>query len=232
LYSYEVMVSRDKFVRAGLRASYVSRGLDVSSLVFGDELATGSGGSTSDLINQKVRYLDLAAGVLYYSKKYWVGGAIDHINRPNHSLIPNTETRLPAKYSLHGGYVIPAKKSVKGIPQATVTLAANYKAQQKWDQVDIGAYYTQEPLFFGLWYRGIPLLKAYQPGYSNNDAVAFLVGYKTRDFRVGYSYDFTISRLSTNTGGAHEIAIVWEYATEQKRKKKKKQKFLVPCAKF
>ena len=66
----------------------------------------------------------------------------------------------------------------------------------------------------------------------NNDAIAVLVGLSIpdRNFRIGYSYDVSISRLAANTGGAHEISIIYEAAS--RKKKRRSRRFLVPCAKF
>ena len=45
--------------------------------------------------------------------------------------------------------------------------------------------------------------------------------------RAGYSYDFTISRLVTNTGGAHEVSLIYKFDIEQKKKFKP-----IPCPEF
>lgn len=234
LYSYEVQLSRKYAARAGIRAGYVWRGIDYSRLVFGDQLARGGSSSvnTTEFLNDKSRYLDFGAGGLVYSERSWLGVAFDRLNQPNQSLIPNMEAKLPMKYSVHLGKNIPLKKDVRGRAATTLTVTALYKAQEKWDQLDVGAYYSQKPMIFGIWYRGIPFLKAYQPGYANNDAVILMAGYEHNSLRVGYSYDITISRLATNTAGSHEVTITWEYATEQRRKQRRKKNFLVPCAKF
>ena len=76
----------------------------------------------------------------------------------------------------------------------------------------------------GLWYRGLPIIGQDPRG----DAVAFLVGYKMDDIRVGYSYDFTISNLVSSTGGAHEISMVFEFSTTRQKKKRR----MIPCPEF
>ncbi|MFT4757007.1 MAG: hypothetical protein ACI91R_001657 [Vicingaceae bacterium] len=82
----------------------------------------------------------------------------------------------------------------------------------------------------------MPLIKKYEDDLrtvpQNNDAVIILVGYSVpdRNIRIGYSYDVTVSRLATNTAGAHEISMVYEIAS--KKKKQRSRKFIVPCAKF
>ena len=55
-----------------------------------------------------------------------------------------------------------------------------------------------------------------------------LVGYKIEQFSVGYSYDFTINKLLTSTGGAHEIALIYEFTN----KRKKRKRHMIPCPEF
>jgi type IX secretion system PorP/SprF family membrane protein len=230
-YSYGLNITRKHTVRFGIRAARVTRDIDFSSLVFGDQLVTGSETTSHTFTYSKASDLDFSSGLIFFTKKYWIGTSFDHLNRPFQSLI-NQDTKLPIKGSLHGGYVFPVQKNAKKA-LSTLTLSANYKFQEKWDQLDMGAYFTIEPLVFGIWYRGIPFLKSYKPGYPNNDAVIAMLGIKLNDMlHVGYSYDYTISRLANNnSGGSHEISLIYEYATKQKKLSHKKN-FIVPCSKF
>jgi hypothetical protein len=99
--------------------------------------------------------------------------------------------------------------------------------------LDLGFYYTYQPLVIGAWYRGIPGLKGYEPGYGNNDAIIALIGFRNKQgFRFGYSYDLTISRLISNTAGSHEISLSYEWASPNAKPVRNRRRFLVPCAKF
>ena len=108
-------------------------------------------------------------------------------------------------------------------------MAFNYRGQKEFDQFDIGCYYSQNSFNLGLWYRGIPGLKAYKPGYSNNDEVAVIIGFQTKKMNIGYSYDITISKLYQISNGAHEITISYHICSPPK---KKKYGLLLPCPKF
>lgn len=232
LYSYHLAVTRFLNINAGMRFGYNQRDIDFNRLTFGDQLLRNDGSATNEtfLVN-KISYLDIASGIILYAKRFWVGTAFNHINQPNQSFT-GTKTPLPMKYSVHGGYNIPLKKDAKGNPISNVTVAANYKAQQKWDQLDLGAYFKRSPVVLGMWYRGIPILKSYQPGYLNNDAVICLAGFDFDDYGIsfGYSYDITISRLIKNTAGSHELSLIYEFVTPDY--KKSKRKFVIPCTKF
>ena len=137
------------------------------------------------------------------------------------------------KFSAHAGYNFPVKTHVSGEVTSSITIAANYKAELKWDQLDLGFYYTHKPLVLGAWYRGITGLKSYERGYLNNDAVIVLIGFRNNQgFKMGYSYDLTISRLISNTAGSHEISVTYEWNNPKKQRVRNRRRFLVPCAKF
>lgn len=239
MYSYTIQLDRRHAIKPGIQLSYTMRDIDFSKLEFGDQLIRGGGVSTSEPNTARASYMDVSSGLVFYSTNYWVGAAFHHLNKPNQSLLNKSdkslmggESYLPRKLSIHAGYNIPVKKKVNHEVLSSITIAANYKAEQKWDQLDLGFYFTISPIVFGVWYRGIPLIKAYQPGYMNNDAAILLVGYETNGFRIGYSYDVTISRLISNTGGSHEISLTYEFASPESQRKRNNRRFLVPCAKF
>lgn len=229
LYAYRFQLKDKVWVQPGIKFNYVRTGLDYSDLVFNDQLYT-DGVTTESFALENTSYLDLATGVLLYNEKFWGGLSFNHINQPNQSLT-NNESPLYLKFSAHGGYKYILVDGEKRNTAKYFNVAFHYKAQNKFDQLDLGLYYTQEPFVFGIWYRGLPLIKSYE-GALNNDAVAIILGYSFVDLNmsVGYSYDATISRLAANSYGSHEISLIYEIAT--KKKKRRKAKFFAPCAKF
>ena len=52
----------------------------------------------------------------------------------------------------------------------------------------------------GLWVRH---------NFGNPDAMIVLLGFQQKNYKIGYSFDYTISRLTAKTGGAHEISVAW-----------------------
>ncbi len=229
-YAYEIELKRKVFLRPALQFGYVNHAVDHSSLVFSDQLARGGAGSTYDHLNgQSISYADMGTGLLLFTPKFWIGFAIHHLNRPNQSLLMG-EAIVPQKFSAHGGYRLTVKHPVIRKHEQNFVFAFNYKAQGKYDQLDVGVYFEREPFFTGLWYRGLPI-KAYQPGMMNNDAIAVLLGVIVNDLRIGYSYDLTVSRLARHSGGAHELTL--GYGLQQKnRKRSVSRRRIVPCAKF
>ncbi len=232
LYSYDIVFNRKLRAKLGLRASYNQRVLDVTKLVFTDQLLrNGALTSTENISSLKVGYFDFSFGGLLYGYDFWVGAAVDHINSPNESLLGETSL-VPIKGSFQAGKNFSLQKNMKHKDVKKITAAFNYKFQGEYDQFDIGAYYTQFPIVFGLWYRGLPLFKAYEKGYANNDALVVILGLDMHDFRIGYSYDITMSKLASNTGGSHELTLIYEFASPHKKRKSLSRRFKVPCAKF
>lgn len=227
LYSYYIQLNKKLIIRFGTKFSYTMRNYDPSKLRFNDQIITGSP-ATIESLNEGVSYLNFNAGSILYSEKFWAGFAFDHLNQPNQSLL-NQETKLPIKYSIHGGYkFILDEGDVSGENGTSFTASANYKAQEKWDQLDIGGSVNKNKVSFGIAYRGIPIFKRFKPNYVNHDAIILLLGVQSKKMKIGYSYDITISKLNNNTGGAHEISIIYEHY----KKRKKRKRFFVPCAKF
>ena len=232
-FAYRIKINKYSEFRAGLSFAMTQKRLDYSNLTFNDQLAAGAGsGPSRDALSiEKVNYVDMGLGVLYNSTNYWLGASAKHLNQPNTSMVGNTEA-MPIYASLHGGYryIISARGSGRTKLEEFVSASFLYRHEQKYDQFDIGAYYFKEFLNLGIWYRGLPF-KHYKPGYPNRESIALLVGLEIPDknFRIGYSYDLTVSKLGLNNSkGAHEISMVYEVAQKRKRNKRS----LVSCPKF
>jgi type IX secretion system PorP/SprF family membrane protein len=228
--AYRVKVNKFSEARGGLMVSMAQKKIDNTGLIFNDQLVTGSSTST-DLKAERVNYVDMGAGVLFNSTNYWIGASAKHINEPNASIVGNTEP-MPLYLSIHGGYryIISALGAGKTKLEEYVSMSVHYRKEQKFDQFDIGAYYFKSFLNVGLWYRGLPF-KRYKPGYPNRESIAVLVGLEIPDknFRIGYSYDVTVSKLGiNNTQGAHELSLIYEIA----KKNKRNRRVLVSCPKF
>ncbi|MCC6834868.1 MAG: type IX secretion system membrane protein PorP/SprF, partial [Cytophagales bacterium] len=106
-----------------------------------------------------------------------------------------------------------------------------YRRQGPISQLDFGVNYHIDPVSIGAWYRGKPFEKN-AIGTVNQDALILTLGLYLKDIVVGYSYDFSISELSTTSGGAHEISIVYEFVAKPINRGVKKRNRLIPCPTF
>lgn len=243
-YSYELEITKQLGFRPGFQVAGVMRDINFSKLTFGDQFdpLTGqlNGQPTGENLNtgQKRIFVDLSAGGVFFTRTAWLGVAAHHLNRPNQSLI-NEESTLPIKYSIHGGFKFKMRSGVSGSgvymrnTERSISPAFQYRHQGQFDQMDLGVYATLEPLVLGMWYRGIPF-KAVN-GFINNESIVLLLGFTqlgAKDaINIGYSFDYTISRLGIGSGGAHEFSLVYTFPLRNPRKPPA-DKLVIPCPDF
>lgn len=234
-FAYEVKLGKTYACRFGLQPGVIIKSVQFDKLMFGDQIARGGNAGASSVATvesptQSKAFFDIGAGGLLYNSKYWIGASFFHLNKPNESLYGVEGVILPIRYSVHGGSKFQLNPEEKDPDlRRSVSVVANYRGQAEFDQFDVGVYYTQLGINLGIWYRGIPGLKAYKPGYRNDDAVAAVVGFQQERFSIGYSYDVTISQLFKQTKGAHEVTLSYQFCNP---KKKKVNRVLISCPKF
>lgn len=228
-YSYHFRVTRKIQVRPGMHFYSSTRNIDFYRLVFNDQVSLSGNNPSSIEIPpmKKVSFTDFATSILVYTDRYFAGFVIDHMMRPNQSLVDGI-SEIPVKYTFHGGYKHYLNGHTSSYNEESIFAAFQYRSQGKYDQLEIGAYYTKLPLILGVWFRGIPFFKSYQKGYMNNDAIIINAGFQLRDVKLGYSFDLTVSRLISNTWGSHEVSLIYEFNQNQKMRVKK-NKEIIPC---
>jgi len=229
LYSYDIQVNQDWHIRPGINFKFVYLGLNYGKLIWNHMITAG--GTTPSVTPppfESVADVDFATSVLAYNDRIWAGFTLDHLLAPRQSFYGDWDTKVPLKVSLFGGYQIARRGRLLRSSKynEVLSIAANLNIQDRSAQSNIGLYYYRDPVIFGLWYRGIPFVTS-QAG----DAVIALVGIKTKDLHIGYSYDFTISNLISSTGGSHEISIVYEFITTSIGANRR-QFHAIPCPEF
>ena len=234
MYAYEVKVSRNFFSRIGFGAGMVRRQLDWNRLRFGDQLNEITGpvdpnGNPTVSMEQPPESLsrnifDLSVGVLIYSNRFYLGGSIHHINNPNESFYAVSDginSGLPLRYTIHGGMDIDIGPDNISSPQAFISPNVLYIRQADFSQVNVGAYLGYGKVYGGLWYRH---------SGGNRDAVIGLAGVRHGIFRIGYSYDFTLSGLANqNTGGSHELSVMFDFSQSEKAQRQRKSRRFSDC---
>lgn len=232
LYSFKLQVNKNWMFSPGLSFGYGINGLDRSKLTMGDQLEynnrpiDSSDPDLKALGNQQ--YFDFGAGFVLYNSVYWVGFAVDHLNEPNMSIL-NGVTRLPQKYTVHGGARIPLTGGMRTSSRLSyITPSFIYQSQGGITQFNFGVNYHIDPVFVGLWYRGKPWEETVI-ATVNHDALILQLGMYLDKLTVGYSYDFNISPIATASGGAHEISLMYEFNAKPISRGVKKRNRLIPC---
>lgn len=209
IYSYQLKVNRKFSVRTGVEATFFQKSLDWSKLTFGDMIDDRRGFvyQTGDVPRGGSRSgIDVSAGILGFSDMFFFGFAAHHLSQPDESLIKGA-SKLPMKLTGHAGAIIPLAGGASKYQEKDALISPNilFRQQEKFTQLNMGLYVKKGPLVGGVWYR-------------NKDAFITLVGLQTEAFKIGYSYDLTISKLSIVTGGAHEISMTINFRCKPKRR--------------
>ena len=206
LYAYHGELGRYYSIRAGIQAGYIQKSLDWDKLTFGDMIDPRYGfiydTKETKMVDSRGN-LDISAGLLVYSKKYFGGFAVHHLTQPTEGFVDVSNSRLPMKVTVHVGAVIPLDETdeFKFAPNII------FQRQQDFQQINLGFYLKNGPIYGGLWYR---------QAERNADSFTVLAGVEAGKVRFGYSYDITLSKLSNASGGSHELSMVIQLNCRQK----------------
>lgn len=238
-YSYKVRLNEKWVFSPGIYFAYGSNGIDRSRLQLRDGLEFDGQSIDPELDRLgSQNFFDFSSGAVLYSRKVFLGFSAYHLNKPNISILDQT-SRLPTRINIHGGIRIPLYNGVRTLAKVDyLTPSFVYRIQgPSFQQLDLGLQYHIDPVGIGFWYRGIPIQTDFQGDSQTlqvlqQDAVAFILSLQFNTFQIGYSYDFTISRLQTSTGGSHELSLVYEFVAKLVRRGVKKKNKLIPCPTF
>jgi type IX secretion system PorP/SprF family membrane protein len=214
-YAYKMQLATHVFASAGVQGGYYQRTLDWANLRFEDMIDPQNGFvlPTMDTPpdNARVGVLDLSAGVMvWYDDLLYGGIAVSHLTQPKIGFYSDNDSRLYMKYTIHAGSVIDLKggSSDEG-KELSISPNILYQQQFKYHQLNLGLYLTVGYIVGGLWYR---------MNFENSDALITLVGVRYMNLQVGYSYDWTLSRLGLGAGGAHEVSASWQFPCSEKKR--------------
>lgn len=217
-YSYRLKISGDTYIKSGLELGFVNTSLNWSKLLFGDAIDPGVGpispGGSPFPSSESVpgitskNYLNVGAGLLFYSPKYYIGLGLKNLNTPDISFLSSINTgdqsslALPVRWSLHAGSQIVLRKGNKSVDPTFISTNIMVQRQRDFNQLNLGAYLSVNKFLGGIGYRH---------SFFNGDALITSFGVKKDFFKIMYSFDLTMSQLGLDQGGSHEIGIVLNF---------------------
>lgn len=220
MYAFRLQVGRDLVFNMALQGSFYQKSLDWYRLQFEDQIDPQQGfiNPTSEQPpdNSSVVFPDFAAGVVFGWKGVLHGGvAVHHLLEPNMAFYDQNTNNLPMKITGHFGANINLEGGMDefagdGDPKFYLSPNVLYQQQGQFHQLNAGVYVVRYPLIIGGWFRH---------NFENADAVIALIGLQYEALKIGYSYDMTLSELSGNTGGAHEVSVAWQFSCYEKRRR-------------
>ena len=125
-----------------------------------------------------------------FTKNFYFGVAAHHLNTPNESMIVGNSP-LPMRFTGHMGAEIEIGKRSKYSNSTSIMPNIIYQYQNGFQELNVGTYIKYGAFNVGAWYR-------------NRDAFIMTIGINTGKFKLGYSYDVTVSKLNNGvSGGSH-----------------------------
>ena len=113
---------------------------------------------------------------------------------PNESMIIGT-SRLPMRFTGHAGAEIVLGGKSQYQNKTSIMHNIIYQYKNGFQELSIGTYIKYGVFTAGAW-------------YWNRDAFILSIGIKTGNFKIGYSYDVTVSKLNNGvSGGSHEVSL-------------------------
>lgn len=217
-YAYIIKINRNAAIHAGLGVNFLSKMIDGSRLVFGDQIDPFTGftgnASSASIANEKVNVFDMSVGIVSRFSipmgrnrmHNSLGFAVQHVTAPDESFL-NIETKLPRRYTVHYAAMIPIKKNMaKGRSSFYLSPVVKFDFQKPVKIFTAGVLTMFKPLYTGIMYQ--------DNKFNNLDTrtLIFTGGVdmemtKGVDFTLGYSYDLNLTGITAVAKGVHEIAL-------------------------
>lgn len=209
MYSYQLRLSKMFGIKMALQGGYIRKHVDWNGLTFSDQINPitgfedpfGNMNPTGEQIpdNFNVNMPEVGVGFVAFSPKVYGGMSVKHLTKPKESFMEDEDSRLPIRIDIHAGGDINLMPNQK---QKELVLSPNvlFAQQSNFTQLNIGTYLYTRYIYGGAWFRH---------AFGNSDAVIGVLGVKLSHIKVGYSYDYSISKLNGLSGGAHEISVTF-----------------------
>jgi type IX secretion system PorP/SprF family membrane protein len=215
-YAYNLQLSERANFQLGTQISYIQKRGTLENLLFGDQIDVFNQTtlpSSADAVGglEPFSYFSVGLGGVLTWDKLWVGISGLHLNRPNIAFyVRDGQSQHWPKYSIQAGYTIPLEEPEfweEGSGKF-VHLMANYKRQGPFQFVDAGLQVLLNQLVVGGGFRSLPI----QSDLPKRESVIGLFGMNLPNgLAVGYSYDYPISDVGSQTLGSHELSLRYQF---------------------
>ncbi|MBL0309898.1 MAG: PorP/SprF family type IX secretion system membrane protein [Bacteroidetes bacterium] len=230
IYAQQIKLNKKMALKIGVQGSYIHTTLRWDKLLWSDMIDPLSGffnnvnvpNPTSEPPPDKLATDkgDLGAGVLFFTEKLYLGFSVNNLLMHRQSFYEADDVMTPMNFNVHFGANLPIRHKKDLRYNIWVSPNVLFVNQGKSFQTQ-GTFLTGISfVYFGLGYRN---------AFKNSDAVIGYLGFKKGKFRIGYSYDYTISRLMGRSGGTHELSFTFNWTGDDNSINPKKNKAFVPC---
>jgi type IX secretion system PorP/SprF family membrane protein len=215
-YAYNLQLSDRVNFQLGTQISSIQKRGTLENLLFGDQIDVFNQTtlpSSADAIGglEPFSYFSLGLGGVLTWDKLWVGVSGHHLNKPSLAFfMRDGESQHWPKLSLQAGYTIPLDEPEfweEGTGKF-VHFMANYKRQGPFQFLDAGVQVLLNQLVLGAGLRNMPI----QSDLPKRDSIIALFGLNlSNGLAMGYSYDYPISDVGSQTLGSHELSLRYQF---------------------
>ena len=235
IYNFRAQISHNFNLQFALQCGYLTSAIHWENLQF----VSGSNANSYQSYYAPKSQFDAAFGFVGYSPYLYFGVAMHHLFPTPVSFVKIMNSKFTTiwqpKITAHiGGKITISQKMRAEVNAGDIFFYPNlvFISQGKFNYLHEGFYFNFYPFTIGTWLRH---------DFKSLDALIISCGMEYKFLRVGYSYDFSLSKLE-RTGGAHEISLQFTIpcehaqggrATHNKKKMKHKLYYSpLECPKF
>ena len=182
------------------------RKLNMDELTFGEMIDPRYGfvyTTGESNMNTEKHIMDFSSGLLLTWKGLVAGFAAHHMTQPDEGF--SSFSKLPVRLTAHINYQFNITEKIKISP------AFIFQNQQNFNAMLPSFTFEAYGARIGAGFRTL---------FTNQDAVIFMVGYRGYGVKVGYTYGYTVSSLTNNTGGTHEASLAYVFNCKKSKYRK------------
>ncbi len=230
MYSQQFKINRKMAIKLGIEGTYINTRIKWNELLWSDMINPYTGfynnvnvpNTTTEPMPGKTSTHrgDVGAGIVFFTEKLYVGFAVNNLLMRKESFNGVDESSVPPRFAGHFGANFPIRHRKETRYNIWISPNVLFVNQGK-------AFQTGGTLLTGISFAYFGV--GFRNSIRNFDSVIGYVGFKKGKFRVGYSYDYTISKLMNRTGGTHELSFTFNWTGDDNSLNPKKMKGYVPC---
>ncbi len=188
-YSYSIKINNESKLAFGINAGISQYRAKLTDLTVWDNDVVFQNDLTGKVLPK------FGAGAYYYAERYYIGFSVPTLfayqEGVNFNVNLTKSSFLRRHYLLTAGYVFDISENIKLKPSVLGKYTQNAPFEA---DLNLSAVYKN------VYWIGV--------SYRSNDALALILQYQTNMFfKIGYSYDMTLTKLSNYSYGSHEIMI-------------------------
>ncbi len=220
-YAYRIELNYEWYFRPGIEVGYGGKSFGFQNLLLRDQINISSETinpvSIDPLqLNNRIHFIDISTGLLFYTENAWIGTAVKHLNKPNIAMAEEGNIPLEMFYNISGGYEFDFGQVITTfLPLETrMMVTANFMKQGEYNRLDIGGSLIFNHFTIGVTTALNPIKKT--DNSHTLTSVNIFSGLKYENFKFGFSYDANTSNIG-NTGGVFELGLVYQFDVEARK---------------